>query len=110
MIPRIKTIKPIENYKLYVVFDDGESGFYDVGKDIEQIPQFMELKTVEGLFRQVQLDESRTCVFWSDMIDLPSDAIYECMEVQPTEDEIKSIEEAKSDKSKPTLHSEIKWD
>ena len=35
------------------------------------------LKNIYGLFEQVQLDESRTCVFWNDDIDLPSDAIYE---------------------------------
>ena len=27
--------------------------------------------------KQVQLDESRTCVFWSEDIDLPSDTLYE---------------------------------
>lgn len=27
MIPRIKTIKPVEDYKLYVVFDDGEGSY-----------------------------------------------------------------------------------
>lgn len=30
-----------------------------------------------GLFELVQLDESRTCVYWTEDIDLPSDAIYE---------------------------------
>lgn len=77
MIPRIKDIKPLENYMLYVVFKDGKKGFYNVSEDIEQIPQFEDLKTINGLFKQVQIDESRTCVFWSDFIDLPSDAIYE---------------------------------
>jgi hypothetical protein len=35
------------------------------------------LATVAGLFNQVQLDKSRTCVFWNSEIDLPSDMIYE---------------------------------
>ena len=35
------------------------------------------LRDVPGLFQQVQLDESRTCVYWNDEIDLPSDSIYE---------------------------------
>ena len=76
MIPRIKSIKPLERYLLYVIFEDGKAGIYDVGKDIDTVPVFDDLKIIEGLFEQVQLDESRTCVYWNDVIDLPSDAIY----------------------------------
>jgi len=47
MIPRIKSVTVSENYHLHVIFDS------------------------------IQLDESRTCVFWNDYIDLPSDMIYE---------------------------------
>lgn len=77
MIPRIKNIKPLDNYILYVVFDDGKSVFYDVKEDIQAIPSYGDLKNIYGLFQQVQLDPSRTCVFWNDYIDLPSDTIYE---------------------------------
>lgn len=45
--------------------------------DIEKIKGYENLKIIPGLFEQVQLDESRTCIFWNDFIDLPSDAIYE---------------------------------
>ena len=34
-------------------------------------------KTETGLFNNFQLDPSRTCVYWSDRIDLPSDSILE---------------------------------
>ncbi len=77
MIKKIKTIKPLKNYMLFVVFDDGKSGLYDVKEDIKQVPAFEDLETIKGLFENVQIDKSKTCVFWSDMIDLPSDAIYE---------------------------------
>lgn len=60
-----------------MTFDDGKTVEYDVKEDIETIKEFQELKTIPGLFRQVQLDTSRTCIFWNDRIDLPSDAIYE---------------------------------
>ena len=75
--PRIKSVKPLENYMLYVVFDDGRNCLYDVGEDIKNIKGYEDLKTIYGLFEQVHLDESRTCVFWNDFIDLPSDIIYE---------------------------------
>ena len=77
MIPKIKSIKPLDGYLLHVVFDDGKDVLYDVGDDIQTISSYKNLETVHGLFNQVQLDQSRTCVFWNDMIDLPSDTIYE---------------------------------
>lgn len=77
MIPRIKYINPMDDYKLHVVFDDGKAVLYDVKDDIRDIPSYSDLKTIYGLFQQVQLDQSRTCVFWNDYIDLASDSIYE---------------------------------
>lgn len=77
MIPRIESVKALDNYMLEVVFDDGKTGLYDVKTDIEIIESYKDLENIYGLFNQVQLDESRTCVFWNENIDLPSDAIYE---------------------------------
>ena len=77
MIPRIKAIKPIENYKLLVTFDSGQKVLYDVQDDIDTLKDFEPLKSVYGLFNQVQLDTSRTIVYWNDRIDLPSDIILE---------------------------------
>ena len=77
MIPRIKSVNPMPKYFLHVVFDDGKDVLYDVKDDIQTITSYSDLKTIHGLFEQVQLDQSRTCVFWNDMIDLPSDTIYE---------------------------------
>ena len=77
MIPRIKLIEPQEGYKLHVIFDGGEEVVYDVNDDILHIPDFNILKTECGLFKNVRLDDSRTCVYWSDRVDLPSDTIME---------------------------------
>ena len=76
MIQRICSIKALPDYVLSVSFDDGRKVLYDV-KDDMGLPGYSLLREVEGLFQQVQLDRSRTCVFWNDEIDLPSDAIYE---------------------------------
>lgn len=77
MIPRIRSIKAEPDYRLSVLFDDGKRVLYDVKSDIDAISSYQDLIAIHGLFEQVQLDQSRTCVFWSDDIDLPSDAIYE---------------------------------
>lgn len=77
MIPRITKIEPREDYILYVIFDDGKKVLYDVKDDIRTLPAYRNLMTEQGLFQNFQLDESRTCVFWNDEIDLASDMIYE---------------------------------
>ena len=52
---------------------------YDNGETEEDLDLsgYSVLREVEGLFQQVQLDESRTCVFWNEDVDLPSDILYE---------------------------------
>lgn len=77
MIPKIKSIIPLENYQLHIIFDDQKEVLYDLTEDIATLPNYHLLKDTEGLFQQVQLDTSRTCIFWNDEIDLPSDIIYE---------------------------------
>jgi len=77
MIPRIKSVSEKENYKLEVLFDDGKKVLYDVADDIKTIENFKDLETINGLWKQYSLDESRTCIYWNDYIDLASDSIYE---------------------------------
>ena len=77
MIYRIKELTPMNSYLLRVVFDDGKTVIYDVKEDIDTIPAFRQLESIHGLFQNVQLDQSRTCVYWNDEVDLPSDAIHE---------------------------------
>ena len=45
--------------------------------DIKELPGYSDLQTIPGLWQQVNIDESRTCVYWNDYIDLPSDILYE---------------------------------
>lgn len=77
MIPRIKEIQPLDNFILLVKFDDGKVVLYNLNEDIVTIPAFRSLQDEYGLYRNFQLDASRTCVTWSEDIDLPSDCIYE---------------------------------
>ncbi len=77
MIPRIKSVTPQEGYRLLVQFDEGQTVIYDVSEDIETLKDFAPLKTEPALFQNFQIDESRTCIYWSDRIDLPSDTLLE---------------------------------
>lgn len=75
MIKRIKSLTPLPDYVLEVSFDDGKTVRYDVKEDMG-LPGYDALRSVAGLFQQVQIDQSRTCVYWNDEIDLPSDILY----------------------------------
>lgn len=77
MIQRIASVRALPGYRLYVAFDDGKRVLYDMREDMDTLPGYDLLSKVQGLFENVRLDESRTCVFWNDEIDLPSDIIYE---------------------------------
>ena len=77
MIPRIKSIQPLDNLVLLVEFDGGEKVLYDVKDDIRTLVDFRVLETEYGLFKNAQLDSSRTCVYWTERVDLPSDTLKE---------------------------------
>lgn len=76
MIQRISSVTPLPDYLLSVSFDDGKRVLYDVKEDFN-LPGYSVLRDVFGLFQQVQLDKSRTVVYWNADVDLPSDTIYE---------------------------------
>lgn len=65
------------NYILSVSFDDGKCVLYDLKEDMKQLPGYSDLSEIPGLCEKIHLDASRTCVYWNDYIDLPSDIIYE---------------------------------
>ena len=76
------------DYRLSVVFDDGKAVVYDVGEDMKQIGEFRLLKLVPHLWEQMKVDSSRTCVYWNDRIDLPSDTLYEYGVKQYVQDDV----------------------
>ena len=45
--------------------------------DINTLDDFRILTTEHGLWKNARLDTSRTCVYWSDRVDLASDTILE---------------------------------
>ena len=76
MIRRVQSVLPLSDYCLEVLFDDGRRVLYDMKEDMT-LPGYEVLERVKGLFAQVRLDESRTCVYWNHEIDLPSDILYD---------------------------------
>ncbi len=77
MIPRIKHIEPMAGYNLYAELDDGRKVTYNLMDEMTTLPNYSMLTDIAGLFEQATLDSSRTIVYWNDLVDLPSDTIYE---------------------------------
>ena len=69
MLIRIKNIQLLDNYVLRVSFDDNKTVIYDMKEDMDTLPNYSDLRTVEGLWNN--------CIYWNDYIDLASDIIYE---------------------------------
>ncbi len=76
MMPRIQDVKLLKDYEMEVLFDDGAKVIFDLKMMMKEVPVFNDLKK-DGLFEKYKIDESRTCLYWTDMIDLPSDGIYD---------------------------------
>ena len=62
MIPRIRKMSVLDDYILFVKFDDGYKVLYDVKDDIKTLPSFRALVDVYGLFKQAQLDKPNLCI------------------------------------------------
>ncbi len=79
----ITSLSHISKYERYIV----ENGFNKYGSALIPLPVPKLITFYNGtreqpdeqilLFQQVQLDPSRTCVYWNEDIDLPSDVLYE---------------------------------
>lgn len=77
MIPRIKSIECLKDFVLLVEFDGGAKVLYDVKDDIRTLSDFRVLVSEIGLFKNARVDTSRTCVYWTERVDLPSDTLLE---------------------------------
>ena len=51
MIPRIRKMSVLDDYILFVAFDDGYKVLYDVKDDIKMLPSFRALVDVYDLFK-----------------------------------------------------------
>ena len=51
MIPRIRKMSVLDDYILFVEFDDGYKVLYDVKDDIKTLPSFRALVDVYDLFK-----------------------------------------------------------
>jgi hypothetical protein len=73
MNPRVKYVKPLDNYKLELEFDNGEKKLFDVSPFLN-IGKFSELKS-DNMFKSVV--SYLGSIQWSNGLDLCPDTLYE---------------------------------
>jgi hypothetical protein len=72
----IKAVGPLDNGKIFIIFDNNESKVYDIRNMIKYIPQFKDLINSE-LFYKVRPEAGGIAVKWNADMDIASDELYE---------------------------------
>ncbi len=72
--PKIKSVKPMEKQRLWVVFDEGTEKLYDCAP-LLVMKAFEPLQHV-WLFNQVKVDTGGYGISWNDEIDLAESELW----------------------------------
>ena len=73
MSPSPVDVKPLDDYRLLITFQNDERKVFDV-KPLLDMPMYQPLRN-KGFFSLVKADGM--CVFWNDDIDICPDMVYE---------------------------------
>ena len=76
MLHKIKTVKALRGFLLWIEFRDGTETLYDVSKLFDAIPAFRSFENTPGLFEQAKTDIGGYGVSWNDDLDLDADELY----------------------------------
>ncbi|TWI72271.1 uncharacterized protein DUF2442 [Desulfobotulus alkaliphilus] len=74
MLLDVVNVKPMEGFRLLLLFENGEQRCMDMGKYLEQKP-WNRLKT-KGVFMAASVENGT--VVWPGNIDIDSETLYEC--------------------------------
>ena len=76
MFHKVKNVNPLESFILEILFEDNTTKLYDVSKLFEKWNQFQDLKNIEGLFKNVKVDQGGYGISWNDELDLSCDELW----------------------------------
>ena len=77
MFHKVKSVKPLSNYIIEVIFIDNTTKYYDVSLLFKKWVIFQNLVNIQGLFEQVKVDSGGYGVSWNDEIDLSCNELWE---------------------------------
>ncbi len=76
MFYKVSAVKALDNFILLIIFENGEEKYYDVKTLFDKFPPFRDLENVEGLFKQVKVDNGGYGISWNDDIDLSCNELW----------------------------------
>lgn len=82
MLKDITEVKYLENYQLYLKFEDGAEGIVDVDKLIEFKDIFAPLQNID-YFKTVRVNPEWGTIYWENGADLDPDVLYSLVTGQP---------------------------
>lgn len=82
MLKDIIKVKPLENYRLYLRFEDDVEGEIDVTELIDFVGVFAPLRNHE-YFVQVRVNPELGTICWPNQADLDPDVLYSIVTGQP---------------------------
>lgn len=82
MLKDICSVKPLENYQLYLKFEDNQEGVVDISQLIEFTGIFAPLQDLT-YFNQVKLNPEWGTIYWENGADLDPDVLYSIVTNQP---------------------------
>ena len=75
MLKDIIAVKPLQEYRLYLRFEDGVEGTVDIAKMVKFFGVFAPLQEIE-YFRQVSVNPELGTICWPNEADLDPDVLY----------------------------------
>jgi hypothetical protein len=82
MLKDISSVQPLENYQLYLKFEDNQEGVVDISQLIEFTGIFAPLQDL-AYFNQVKLNPEWGTIYWENGADLDPDVLYSIVTNQP---------------------------
>ena len=77
MFHKVKNVKILNKYILEITFQNDVIKHYDVSVLFEKWKVFENLKNIDGLFEQVNVDQGGYGISWNDEIDLECEELWE---------------------------------
>lgn len=85
MLKDIVSVKPLENYQLYLKFEDNQEGIIDISQLINFTGIFAPLQDLT-YFAQVKFNPEWGTIYWENGADLDPDVLYATITDQPIPD------------------------
>ena len=82
MLKDISSVQPLENYQLYLKFEDNQEGVVDISQLIEFTGIFAPLQDLT-YFNQVKINPEWGTIYWENGADLDPDVLYSIVTNQP---------------------------